>query len=457
MIDVIFAEPGVLSGTVMLSRNWVGERLRAEGLITPEHLALAIRASEVHAEPLEDALVRVDAISEKRLLRFLAEKTQTQYISSAKLAQLEVNADTLGRLPETVAVKLGVFPVRYDRNADELMIASPEAGIPELVKQVAIAARVRRVTAYLARPAAVRAAVARWYRGELQAFAQVAPELFASLASLHGGTRHVGRGATPLPHARSPELGASTFSAPPPIPDLIEVVSGATAPPRRAPSPKNAGTSRKPRRNGEVTGRGVDRRLRDLAEMLEVLVGLIESARGEFRGHSLEVARIVHELALLLGLDQVGVLSLVMAGNLHDVGKPAEPHLTLLSVNQYQPHRISAQQLVRTPLSWLAKVALPDECTDAVASMYERFDGRGFPVGLAGEGIPLGARVLTLVDAFHDLIANPRNPYRRTLTVAEAFEVIAQFQGSLFDPYVVERFAQLLGFVRERGTPPAGR
>jgi response regulator RpfG family c-di-GMP phosphodiesterase len=103
---------------------------------------------------------------------------------------------------------------------------------------------------------------------------------------------------------------------------------------------------------------------------------------------------------------------------------------------------------VRTPLSWLANVELPSACTDAVASMYERFDGRGFPVGLRGDEIPLSARVLSACDAYSDLTANPRNPYRRTLTEAEAYEVIAQFEGSLFDPYVVEHLAQLLGFSR---------
>ena len=193
--------------------------------------------------------------------------------------------------------------------------------------------------------------------------------------------------------------------------------------------------------------------------MLQVLVGLNESVRGEFRGHSNQVGRMVRELAALLGLDEVSTVRLAMAANLHDVGKPAEPHLTLLSVNQYQPHRISAQQLVRTPLSWLANVKLPNDCTDAVASMYERFDGRGFPIGLRGEEIPLAARVLSTCDAFSDLTANPRNPYRRTLSEAEAYEVIAQFEGSLFDPCVVEHLAQLLGFVvtnRLGGTDIAG-
>ena len=389
----------------MFSKTWVGDRLRADGLITAAHLAAAIQAMDRHSERIEESLIRVGAITEKRLLRYLAEKTQTQYVSSAKLAKLEVSTDTLRRVPEKLAEKLRFVPVRYDHESDELIVASADAGMPEYVKQLSLATRFRHLKAYIARPAAVQAAIRKWYREEPLAFAQVP-------------------GALPL------DADASRSMTQPSVdPDARSSTSGPT--------------SRRPHKDRAAAG--PDQREVDLAEMLQVLVGLNENVRGEFRAHSNQTARMVRELAALLGLDEVATLRLAMAANLHDVGKPAEPHLTLLSVNQYQPHRISAQQLVRTPLSWLANVKLPDECTDAVASMYERFDGRGFPIGLKGSEISLGARVLAVCDAFSDLTANPRNPYRRTLSESEACEVITQFEGSLFDPYVVEHLAQLLG------------
>lgn len=406
----------------MFSKTWVGDRLRADGLITAAQLAQAIRAMDQHADRMEEALLRVGAITEKRLLRYLAEKTQTQYVSSAKLAELDVPAETLNKVPEKLAEKLHFVPVRYDRDANELMVASADAGMPEYVKQLSIATRVRNVKAYIARPRAVEAAIRKWYRGEIQAFACVVEEPTAD--------------AEPkaAPPRRPPDRSRTQPSM-----DIPSAARAGAAPPVK-------------RREVRKDAPAPDRREVDLAEMLEVLVGLNESTRGEFRGHSNQVGRMVREVAALLGLDEVGALHLAMAANLHDVGKPAEPHLTLLSVNQYQPHRISAQQLVRTPLSWLANVDLPHPCTDSVASMYERFDGRGFPIGLHGAEIPLGARVLAVCDAFCDLTANPRNPYRRTLTEAEAFEVLAQFQGSLFDPAVVELLGQLLGF----SSPSAG-
>ena len=393
----------------MFSKTWVGDRLRADGLITSAQLSAALEAMDQHSERIEESLIRVGAITEKRLLRYLAEKTQTQYVSSAKLAQLEVSPETLHKVPEKLAEKLKFVPVRYDQGANELMVASADAGVPEYVKQLTLATKFRNLKAYIARPAAVQAAIRKWYRGDAQAFAPLAPEALSQLSAGPQATN--ARRTQPSGGLRA---GARTETT----------------------ATRGAGQ----------TGAGPDRRELDLAEMLQVLVGLNESVRGEFRGHSNQVARMVRELAALLGLDEVAALHLSLAANLHDVGKPAEPHLTLLSVNQYQPHRISAQQLVRTPLSWLANVDLPLDSTDAVGSMYERFDGRGFPIGLRGEEIPLAARVLAVSDAFSDLTANPRNPYRRTLSDAEAYEVISQFEGSLFDPYVVEHLAHLLGF-----------
>jgi response regulator RpfG family c-di-GMP phosphodiesterase len=76
--------------------------------------------------------------------------------------------------------------------------------------------------------------------------------------------------------------------------------------------------------------------------------------------------------------------------------------------------------------------------------MYERFDGHGFPAGLAGKRIPLGARVLALCDTYSDLTLNPTNPYRKELSHEEAHAVLDQFRGTLFDPDLVDLLSQLV-------------
>jgi response regulator RpfG family c-di-GMP phosphodiesterase len=72
--------------------------------------------------------------------------------------------------------------------------------------------------------------------------------------------------------------------------------------------------------------------------------------------------------------------------------------------------------------------------------MYERFDGKGFPDGMAGRDIPLAARILAVCDTYADLTSNPRNPFRRALVPEEACSAIAKHKGTVFDPVLVDLF-----------------
>jgi CheY-like chemotaxis protein len=72
--------------------------------------------------------------------------------------------------------------------------------------------------------------------------------------------------------------------------------------------------------------------------------------------------------------------------------------------------------------------------------MDERFDGGGFPIGMKGKEIPLGARVLSLVDTYLDLTTNPLNPFRKPLAATEACDVLAKYKGTVFDPHLVDLF-----------------
>jgi CheY-like chemotaxis protein len=76
--------------------------------------------------------------------------------------------------------------------------------------------------------------------------------------------------------------------------------------------------------------------------------------------------------------------------------------------------------------------------------MYERFDGKGFPDGLIGKEIPLGARLLAVADTYADLTQNPRNPFRKTLSPQEAIGVLQKHQGEVFDPALVDLFKSIV-------------
>lgn len=187
-----------------------------------------------------------------------------------------------------------------------------------------------------------------------------------------------------------------------------------------------------------------DRRLRDTAELLNVLVTLNENTRDEFRGHSASVAKLSKLLMERMGLDETAQLHAQIAGNLHDLGKPVSYHLTLLNTAQYDTHRRAAHKLVYTPQRLVETVGFPMEATSAVSSMYERFDANGFPGRIGGKNITLGARVLALCDTYSDLTMNPRNMFRKELTHDEAQGVLLKYAGQLFDPDLVELLAQLV-------------
>lgn len=188
----------------------------------------------------------------------------------------------------------------------------------------------------------------------------------------------------------------------------------------------------------------VDRRVRDLAELLNVLVSLNENSRDEFRGHSSSVARFSRLMIQRMGLDEIAATHAAIAANLHDLGKPVSYHLTVLNVAQYAPHRNAAQKLVYTPSRLVEGVGLPPDAITAAGAMYERFDGKGFPGRLAGKSIPLGGRILALCDSYSDLTLNPRNPFRKELSHEEAHEVLSQHAGTIFDPDLLELLSQLV-------------
>ncbi len=502
----------------MWSSSWIGERLRAEGVISQAQLASAAQAMQVYNERLEEALIRIGVIDEARLLRFIAERCRTQFVSTAKLSRLVVTDDAMRLLPERTAEKLMAFPVRYEADSDTLSIVSPDAGDPEYRKQLTIAIRARQVKAYVARPAAVKAAIHKWYKGEIQAFAAITPdaafqfgtslEADGSRTTAQPGPQLDGPAAapapgfaprrepaaslpqapeffqtpapvmrepsSPLPIPQAPVPAPPIIEAPPPPPPLersgrlptpppaqavpvqldrvaaVEVSRSPTAPATDL-DPASIARIRKPSAPGfrvsqsiPPTSMETEKRLRDIAELLNVLVTLNENSRDEFRGHSASVAKLSKLLMERMGLDEKAQLHTQIAANLHDLGKPVSYHLTLLNTAQYDTHRRAAHKLVYTPQRLVETVGFPTESTSAVSGMYERFDGNGFPGRIAGKNITLGARVLSLCDTYSDLTMNPRNMFRKELSHDEAQGVLTKYAGQLFDPDLVELLAQLV-------------
>jgi putative nucleotidyltransferase with HDIG domain len=176
--------------------------------------------------------------------------------------------------------------------------------------------------------------------------------------------------------------------------------------------------------------------------MLSVLTRAIEARDPYTRGHSARVTALAEEVARRLGWSKEQLASLRIGGPLHDIGKLAvsddvlckEGRLDPAELDQIREHpKIGARILLR--------MAALREAIPYVLYHHERWDGRGYPSGKAGEEIPIEARVLAIADAF-DAMTSDR-PYRRALSRTQALAEVERCAGTQFDPEVARVFLQV--------------
>ncbi|HZQ97606.1 MAG TPA: HD-GYP domain-containing protein [Chloroflexota bacterium] len=178
--------------------------------------------------------------------------------------------------------------------------------------------------------------------------------------------------------------------------------------------------------------------------VVNTIAALLEARDQATSAHSEAVTECAVLVARELGLTNADVDAVRMAALLHDVGKIAVADAVLLKPGPLDPHEwdemrrhpVVAQQL-------LATLPLPPDTVAAVRHHHERYDGGGYPDGLAGEAIPLAARIVAVADAFHAMTSD--RPYRRRLTIAEARAEIARCAESHFCPRVVAAFLRISG------------
>lgn len=180
--------------------------------------------------------------------------------------------------------------------------------------------------------------------------------------------------------------------------------------------------------------------MHDYLETLNVLIALLENDRGDLRGHSVSVARVCRRVCERLGIKPEETDAIIVAAYLHDVGKASAYHLTALNVAEYEAHRVQARKSYLTPARIFESVRLPGDVGRILNHLYERHDGQGFPDRLSGKEIPLGSRVLAIVETYADLTGHAGNPFRKKLSRQEAWDVLAKFKGKVFDSGLVDVF-----------------
>lgn len=182
---------------------------------------------------------------------------------------------------------------------------------------------------------------------------------------------------------------------------------------------------------------------RTYVETIMALALAVEAKDPYSAGHSKRVGVYAAKIGEAMGLDQEMLRTLQDAGVLHDIGKIGIKDEILLKATSLtadeakimQQHPIIGTAIVK-PVRSLQKVVA------FVRHHHERFDGTGYPAGLKGEEIPLGARILSVADTYDAMITD--RPYRKRLSLEEAKAELSRSAGTQHDPVAVEAFLRVL-------------
>jgi putative nucleotidyltransferase with HDIG domain len=186
----------------------------------------------------------------------------------------------------------------------------------------------------------------------------------------------------------------------------------------------------------------------DLA--LETWARTCEVRGGLGEGYSRRVAHLAVLVARELGLDDAAVTDVRRGALLHDIGKLWVPERLLLKPGPLTPaEREIIERHPTIARDMLRDIPLLESALDIPYSHHERWDGQGYPLGLAGEDIPLAARLFAVVDHWQALTTD--RSYRRAWPKSAALGYLRSSAGTLFEPRMVDAFLRVL----ER-TPGAG-
>jgi len=177
-------------------------------------------------------------------------------------------------------------------------------------------------------------------------------------------------------------------------------------------------------------------------ELMEVLGSAIAKRDSDTSTHNYRVTLYAIELARRIGLTDDAMRSLIAGAFLHDVGKIGIPDAILLKPGKLDEAEFATMKThVDLGGHILEKSTWLTEARDVVLNHHEKYNGQGYPRGLAGETIPLAARIFAVVDVFDALTS--KRPYKDAMPLERALGILRQDAGSHFDPALVEAFEQI--------------
>ncbi|MDP9296847.1 MAG: GAF domain-containing protein [Actinomycetota bacterium] len=179
-------------------------------------------------------------------------------------------------------------------------------------------------------------------------------------------------------------------------------------------------------------------------ETIEVLANALEAKDEYTHGHARMVAEMAMSVGAEMGIRGEELHTLELAGLFHDIGKIGVPSeiitktapLTDDEMELMKRHPEIGERII-------APVAFLQALRPIIAACHERWDGHGYPTGMAGEAVPLCARIIFVCDAFHAMTSD--RPYRAAMPQEEAVRRLLEAAGTQFDPEVVRVFVDLHG------------
>lgn len=179
--------------------------------------------------------------------------------------------------------------------------------------------------------------------------------------------------------------------------------------------------------------------------IMQALLAILEEKDFLTAGHAQRVEEWCLAVGRRMGLSARQLADLALLARAHDIGKAAVPDAVLFKPG---PLTEEEREIMKSHSEKGYRIALSSPelagIADLILKHHERWDGRGYPLGLKGEEIPVECRILAVADAF-DAMTSPR-PYRKPLSAEEAAQALRACAGSQFDPQVVEVFlSEVLG------------
>jgi putative nucleotidyltransferase with HDIG domain len=175
---------------------------------------------------------------------------------------------------------------------------------------------------------------------------------------------------------------------------------------------------------------------------LEALGNALDLKDAETEGHSKRVTAFTIAIARAMGLSSDQIRVIARGAFLHDIGKMAIPDAILRKPGALDPDEIAImREHCFSGYQILRRIPFLSEAAEIVYAHQEKYDGTGYPRGLKGEEIPLGARIFSVADTLDAITSN--RPYRAAQPLSAARDEIERWSGRQFDPQVVRTFLEM--------------